>query len=149
MAIMDLMDFSQTTLPPTTTCQVYIDARPNPGKSATKDPAVLQALWDNCGTATIEVIAAGAVTLAALWEAAFTLSGASNNSAWLKKVYDGPKNLQPIYEDLGLLRSLHLQFLGQSDLPGSDAPVNPPPPPSTKKAAKKLAKKAAKKSREK
>ena len=36
----------------------------------------------------------------------------------------------PIYENKELLRSLHLHYLGQADLPGSDAPKNPPAPTS-------------------
>jgi hypothetical protein len=146
MAVMDLMNFCHQALPPETICDVYNKAHPGVGKSATKDPAVLKALWDNCGQATIEVIAAGAVTLAAIWQAAWTASGASSGTTWLTKTYDGAKDLQPIYEDLAFLRSLHLQYLGQADLPGSDAPVNPPAPPAAGGAAKKLpAKKAPKK----
>jgi hypothetical protein len=38
----------------------------------------------------------------------------------------------PIYEDKGFLRSLHLEYLKQDDLPGSDAPKNPPQPPTAK-----------------
>jgi hypothetical protein len=143
MAAMDLMHFCHQTLPPETICQVYNDARPGAGKSATKSAAVLKALWDNCGPATIEVIAAGAVTLAAIWEAAWKASGASSNATWLTTTYDGPKDLMPIYEDQNFLRSLHLQYLGQADLPGSDAPANPPPPPAAQTPAKRGAKKRA------
>jgi hypothetical protein len=147
MVVMDLMNFCHQALPPETICDVYNKAHPGAGKSATKDPAVLKALWDNCGQATIEVIAAGAVTLAAIWQAAWTASGASSGMAWLTKTYAGAKDLQPIYEDLGFLRSLHLQYLGQADLPGSDAPVNPPAPPAAGGGANKPpAKKAPKKS---
>jgi hypothetical protein len=147
MVVMDLMNFCHQALPPETICDVYNKAHPGAGKSATKDPAVLKALWDNCGQPTIEVIAAGAVTLAAIWQAAWTASGASSGMAWLTKTYAGAKDLQPIYEDLGFLRSLHLQYLGQADLPGSDAPVNPPAPPAAGGGANKPpAKKAPKKS---
>jgi hypothetical protein len=128
-AAMDLMIFAQKMLPPETICQIYNDARPGGGKGVTNAPAVLDALWENCGEQTIEVIAAGAVTLGAIWAAAWKLSGASEGSTWLTKVYDGAKDLMPIYEDKDFLRSLHLAYLGQSDLPGSDAPQNPPPPP--------------------
>ena len=126
---MDLMIFAQQTLPPETICQIYNDARPGGGKSATKAAAVLDALWENCGEQTIEVIAAGAVTLGAIWAAAWELSGASDDSAWLTTVFDGTEDLMPIYEDRDFLRSLHLAYLGQDDLPGSDAPQNPPAPP--------------------
>jgi hypothetical protein len=128
-AVMDLMIFAQKTLPPETICQIYNDARPGGGKSATKAAAVLDALWENCGEQTIEVIAAGAVTLGAIWAAAWKLSAASEGSAWLTKVFDGANDLMPIYEEKDFLRSLHLPYLGQDDLPGSDAPQNPPPPP--------------------
>jgi hypothetical protein len=128
-AVMGLMIFAQKTLPPETICQIYNDARPGGGKSATKAAAVLDALWENCGEQTIEVIAAGAVTLGAIWAAAWKLSGASEGSAWLTKVFDGVNDLMPIYEEKDFLRSLHLPYLGQDDLPGSDAPQNPPPPP--------------------
>jgi hypothetical protein len=128
-AAMDLMIFAQDTLPPKTICQIYNGARPGGGKSATKAAAVLDALWANCGEQTIEVIAAGAVTLGAIWAAAWKLSGASEESPWLTKVFDGAKELMPIYEKKGFLPSLHLTYLGQADLPGSDAPQNPPPPP--------------------
>jgi hypothetical protein len=137
MAVMDLMNFCHEALPPETICKVYNDARPTAGKSATKDAAVLKALWDNCGEATIEVIAAGAVTLAAIWQAAWIASGAPSNASWLTKVYDGNKDLLPIYEDSKFLRSLHMQYLGQVDLPGSDAPTTPPPPPTPKTTTKK------------
>lgn len=142
MCVMDLMHFCHEALPPETICDVYNKARTGSGKSATKNPAVLKALWDNCGDATIEVIAAGAVTLAAIWQSAWTASGAASNTAWLTKTYDGKKELLPIYEDKNFLRSVHLQYLGKADLPGSDAPVNPPDPPAPKKSAKKKAKKA-------
>jgi hypothetical protein len=75
-----------------------------------------------------------------MWSAAWKLSGASKTSPWLKKVYDGTGDLMPLYEKKGFLRSLHLKYLGQEDLPGSDAPQDPPQPPSTapkKKPAKK------------
>jgi hypothetical protein len=128
-AAMDLMIFAQKTLPPETICQTYNEARPGGGKSATKAAAVLDALWDKCGEQITEVIAAGAVTLGAIWAAAWKLSGASEGSAWLTKVFDGANDLMPIYEEKDFLRSLHLSYLGQDDLPGSDAPQNPPPPP--------------------
>jgi hypothetical protein len=137
MAVMDLMNFCQQALPPETICNVYNEARPGASKSATKNPAVLKALWDNCGEATIEVIAAGAVTLAAIWEAAWTVSGASSGAAWLTTTYDGDKDLRPIYEDKNFLRSLHLTYLGQDDLPGSDAPADPPAPPAAKTPGRK------------
>lgn len=128
-AAMDLMVFAQNTLAPETICDVYTEARPGEHRSDTKAPAVLDALWEKCGKQTVEVIAAGAVTLAALWAAAWELSGASDDSAWLTTVFDGAKDLMPIYEAKEFLRSLHLTYLGQDDLPGSDAPRNPPPTP--------------------
>jgi hypothetical protein len=103
------------------------------------------------------VIAAGAVTLAAIWQAAWTVSGASSSARWITNTYDGTKDLMPIYEDKNFLRSLHLPYLSQADLPGSDAPINPPSPPVPKtpakknpgkKAAKEPAKKVAKKARQ-
>ena len=103
MAVMDLMNFCHQALPPETICNVYNKAHTSGGKSATKSPAVLKALWDNCGEATIEVIAAGAVTLAAIWQAAWTLSGVSGNTGWLTTTYDGDKQLLPVYEDTGFL----------------------------------------------
>jgi hypothetical protein len=135
MAVMDLMDFCQQALPPQTICNVYNEARPGSGKSATKSPTVLKALWDNCGEATIEVIAAGAVTLAALWEAAWEAAG-SPSPFWLSKVYNGEPDLRLVYEDKNFLRSLHMPYLGQDDLPGSDAPKNPPPPAAVKQSGK-------------
>ncbi len=129
-ATMDLMSFCHDTLPPETICQIYNDARPGSHKSATKDKAVLKALWDNCGEPTIVVIAAGAVTLAALWEAAWQLGKSHGDAPWLSTAYDGAADLQPIYEDTAFLRSLHLAYLGQADLPGSNAPTNPLPPPA-------------------
>jgi hypothetical protein len=146
-AVMDLMSFCHQTLPPETICNVYNQARPGTGKSASKNPAVLKALWDNCGEATIEVIAAGAVTLAAIWQAVWTIAKAKDTTPWLAKVYDGTTNLMPVYEQKDFLPSLHLQYLGQSELPGSDAPKTPVPPPATKTAAKKTAKKATKKTK--
>jgi hypothetical protein len=130
MAVMDLMNFCHTTLTPETICEVYNNARPGTHKSASKDKKVLDALWDHCGQQTIEVIAAGAVTLAAIWQAAWELAGQPDDSAWLSKSYDGTTDLMPIYEEENFLRSLHLQYLGKDDLPGSDAPTEPPPPPS-------------------
>jgi hypothetical protein len=130
MAVMDLMIFAQQTLPPETICQTYNDARPGAHKSATKDKAVIAALWEACGEATIEVIAAGAVTLGAIWQAAWNLSGAGQDADWHMATFDGANKLMAIYENTDFLRSLHLPYLGQSDLPGSDAPEDPPPPPS-------------------
>lgn len=130
MAAMDLMIFAQKTLPPETLCRTYDEVRPGTHKSATKDTAVIEALWQNCGEATIEVIAAGAVTLGAIWQAAWRLSGAAKDAEWLTKAFNGPKELMPIYQNKEFLPSLHLPYLGQADLPGSDAPKNPPRPPS-------------------
>jgi hypothetical protein len=130
MAAMDLMVFAQKTLPPETICQTYNGARPGTSKSATKNKAVLDALWQHCGQATIEVIAAGAVTLGAIWEAAWKLSRSVEGSKWLTRTFDGTTDLMPLYEDRAFLRSLHLGYLGQADLPGSDAPKDPPPPPA-------------------
>jgi hypothetical protein len=79
MAVMDLMLFAQKTLPPKTICEVYSKANPN-ATHASKNAAVIDALWDGCGEQTIEVIAAGAVTLGALWQAAWTISGADASS---------------------------------------------------------------------
>ncbi len=130
MAVMDLMNFCHEALPPETICQVYNHARPGAHKSATKDKAVLDALWNQCGQATIEVIAAGAVTLGAIWQAAWTIAGKPDSTPWLATTFDGTQDLMGVYENKQFLRSLHLQFLGQADLPGSDAPANPPAPPS-------------------
>jgi hypothetical protein len=134
-AVMDLMIFAHKTLPPETICRTYNQARPDGHTSATKDKTVLDALWNACGEQTIEVIAAGAATLAAIWQAAWDLSGASAQAAWLKKKFNGTKDLMPVYEDLSFLRSIHLNYMGQGDLPGSDAPKNPPPLPSGAGAA--------------
>jgi len=122
MAVMDLMNFCHNALPPESICEVYNQARPGAHKSATKDKQVLAALWDHCGQATVEVIAAGAVTLGAIWQAAWTLAGKPDATPWLATTYDGTKDLMPIYEDKKFLISLHLQYLGKADLPGSDAP---------------------------
>ena len=89
------------------------------------------------------MIAAGAVTLAAIWQAAWTASGASSSTSWLSTTYDGAKDLMPIYEGDRFLRSLHLPYLGQADLPGSDAPVTPPSPPPAKTPTKTPTKKSA------
>ncbi|MBA3914326.1 MAG: hypothetical protein H0X25_10860, partial [Acidobacteriales bacterium] len=129
MTIMDLMNFCHTVLPPEKICEVYNQARPGLHKSATKSSQVLDALWAQCGQETIEVIAAGAVTLAAVWQAAYSASGQSDTAGWLSETFDGTRDLMPIYEEQDFLRSLHLEFLGQSDLPGSDAPDQPPTPP--------------------
>lgn len=131
MAVFDLMKYCHQVLPPETICQVYNQARPGSHKSATKAKAVVDALWAQCGEATIEVIAAGAVTLGAIWQAAWELSGTVKNRAWLSTAFDGSKDLMPIYEDTGFLPSLHLAYLGQGDLPGSSAPQNPPRPPAS------------------
>ncbi len=130
MAAMDLMIFAQKTLPPETICQIYNDARPGTHKSATNAKAVLDALWQNCGQATIEVIAAGAVTLGAIWDAAWNASGAAESSEWLTTTFDGANDLMPVYERKDFLKSLHLPYMGVADLPGSDAPKNPLPTPA-------------------
>jgi hypothetical protein len=143
MAVMDLMLFAQKTLPPKTICEVYSKANPN-ATHASKNAAVIDALWDGCGEQTIEVIAAGAVTLGALWQAAWTISGADASSLPATAFTD-QQAIIDIYEDKGFLTSLHLPYLGQKDLPGSDAPENPPPPPAQKTAAKKGRKRAVKK----
>jgi hypothetical protein len=155
MAVMDLMLFAQKTLPPQSICEVYNKVNPN-ATHASKNAAVIDALWDSCGEHTIEVIAAGAVTLGALWQAAWTISGAEASSLPATAFTD-QQAIIDIYEDKGFLTSLHLPYLGQKDLPGSDAPVKPPPPPAQKTGAKKgrksvvkkITKKASKKSRKK
>jgi hypothetical protein len=146
MAVMDLMLFAQKTLPPETICNAYNRANPN-ATHPSKNAAVIDALWEECGQQTIEVIAAGAITLGALWQAAWTISGAQTSSIPAKAFTDQQAIIE-IYEDKEFLPSWHLPYLGQKDLPGSDAPENPPQPPAKKTLAKKRAKtvkKAAKK----
>jgi hypothetical protein len=135
MAVMDLMSFCHTVLPPERICEIYNAARPGTPKSATKDKAILGALWDQCGQETIEVIAAGAVTLAAIWQAAWNLAGLKKAPSWVGTTYEGTKNLMPVYEDPKFLISLHLQYLSVAQLPGSNALTNPPQPPQKKGAA--------------
>lgn len=137
LAVMDLMLYAQKTLPPETICNAYNSADPN-ATHATKNTAVIDALWDACGEQTIQVIAAGAITLGALWQAAWTITGADPSSLPAEPFTD-KQAITDIYEDPDFLRSLHLTYLGQKDLPGSDAPDNPPSPPAQKTPAKKAA----------
>jgi hypothetical protein len=112
MAAVELMRRSQTALPPETICRSY--DRVHPGtKSPTKRPEVLDALWADCGTGTIQCIADGIRVLASLWEAAFA-------SAADKSPFEGAQksaDLMAVYEDQKFLPSLHLSGFTAADLP--------------------------------
>ena len=126
-AVMDLMKYCHELLPPETICKIYYGARTGTGKSATKNPAVLKALWDQSGAATIECIAAGAVTLGAIWNAVWTIAKPSASVSWLNTSFVGETDILPIYEAKDFLPSVHMPYFGADDLPGSNAP-NPARP---------------------
>ena len=145
MAVMDLMIFAQQTLPPETICQTYNDARPGAHKSATKDKAVIAALWETCGEATIEVIAAGAVTLGAFGRQPGTSLAAGTMRLGLRRPLTAPTTLMAIYENTRFPAIASPSYLGQADLPGSDAPEDPPEPPSGGHAPERAATTSTKK----
>ena len=148
-AVMDLMKYCHEILPPETICNVYNSARTGTGKSATKNPAVLKAMWDQTGAATIECIAAGAVTLGAIWNAVWSIAKPGASIPWLNTTFVGEPAIREIYEAKDFLPSVHLPYFGADDLPGSNAPNPAKPLPSLKVAAKKApaGKTAAKKTK--
>lgn len=147
-AVMDLMKYCHELLPPETICNVYNEARTGTGKSATKNPDVLKALWDQTGVATIECIAAGAVTLAAIWNAVWIIAKPGTSVGWLKTTFVGEPDIRTIYEAKDFLPSVHLPYFGRADLPDSNAPDPAKPLPAqkseTKPAARKVVAKKAK-----
>ena len=65
------MDFSARTIAPSELCDRYIEL----GGGSSRP--VVQGLWDTFGGRTATLMGAGANTLAATWQAALSVSGAS------------------------------------------------------------------------
>jgi hypothetical protein len=130
--VVNLMRRAAKRLEPTDICGVYDNAGGGAGA------AVIKALWDSCGVATIACIADGARTLAKLWDAAYAAGGKKFSGAV------SPARLKTIYEAKTFLPSLHLANLDPKDypLPKGTAAANAPAP---KKPAKPKAPTARKK----
>jgi hypothetical protein len=113
VAVVRLMDRTARSLPPTELIEAF--ARTQVGRSTqgpTVTQAVLAALWDDVGSATVKVMADGTRTLAAIWEAAFAAGkGTTTIPATKAKAVD-PSALQTLYEDPDFVRSLDLDHIG-------------------------------------
>ncbi len=101
-AVLTLMDFSARTIPPTELCDRYIEL----GGGMSKP--VVQGLWDSFGDRTAILMGAGANALAATWEAAVAVSGATLPAA---ETFT-EEALAAIYQNPAFVPSLTLNDIG-------------------------------------
>lgn len=102
---LELMARAQAKIPPQELVEFYIDAG---GK---KSVAVADALWDEYGEATAELMADGAHTLAGVWASAWSVGkGSAIAQSKLKAVPE--KTLIKLYKDKDFVRSLDLDRIG-------------------------------------
>jgi len=112
-AVVELMRRCAAVLPPETICNSFNAAHPG-HTSPTKVVAVLDTLWEDCGTGTIQCIADGIRVLASLWESAF------ENAAGGGAKFKGKRKhatLQKLYEEPTFLESKLIEDLTKTDLP--------------------------------
>lgn len=101
-AVVTLMDFAARTLSPGELCDRYIAL----GSGGAKP--VIQGLWDTFGDRTATLMAAGANTLAATWEAALAVSGVTLPGA---ETFS-EQALAVIYQDTAFVPSFTLDEIG-------------------------------------
>lgn len=91
-AVVELMQRTIKTLPPTEVLEVYDRVR-GPEQSA--------ALWADLGDRTMDCMADGAATLATIWQSAWTAGGGDAKGAFTKKVLAEPidqERLKALYD---------------------------------------------------
>jgi hypothetical protein len=101
LLILQLMSRAQQRIPPDVLVEFFVDAG---GK---KTVAMADALWDEFGGATAELMAHGAHTLAAIWESAWEV-GRGRNIAEAKLKIIPESTLSKLYLQKGFVRSLDL-----------------------------------------
>ena len=99
MAAMDLMIFAQKTLPQRPFAGLTMRFVRAPTRARRRTRRSVRRFGRTAERRLLEVIAAGAVTLGAMWQAAWRLSGAAEDAEWLTKAFNGEKELMPIYEN--------------------------------------------------
>ncbi len=102
LALISLMDFSAKTIAPAELCDRYIALG-----GGTSRP-VVEGLWASFGPRTATLMGAGANTLAATWEAALAVSGASLPTA----TTFSEAELAAIYQDPAFVASFTLDQIG-------------------------------------
>lgn len=105
IAIIELMDRTAQTIPPHALVDAYVDAG---GKSTV---GVQDALWEDFGDRTIQVMADGARVLAAIWAGAWAAGSGNANIGQPGKV--APRELTKLYRRKTFVESLDLDHIGQ------------------------------------
>jgi len=100
------------TIDPRELVNAYAATQTGQTKNPTHNHAVLDALWQQFGGATIHVLADGAVTLARIWEAAWVEAGAEQRFTPAHLVALDRDALRALYQDPGFVPSLDLDGIG-------------------------------------
>ena len=108
-AVIHLMDRTAAAIDPLALVNAYAAVSTGPTDTS---PAVTTALWDQFGQPTINVVADGIRTLAAIWTGAWTAAG--GEAAFAPDLLTGrdPKALQNLYESPDFVPSLDLDHIG-------------------------------------
>ena len=112
VAVVRLMDRTAGRVDPETLVMAYAATQiGRTTKNPTSNQTVTTALWEQFGAGTILNMADGALTLAMIWEAAWSVGGGKSHTNWDVSAVDRDK-LQDLYEDTGFVESLDLDHIG-------------------------------------
>lgn len=108
-AVIQLMDRTAAAIDPLALVNAYAAVSTGPTDTS---PTVTTALWDQFGQPTINVVADGIRTLAAIWTGAWTAAG--GEEAFGPETLTGrdPQALQNLYESPDFVPSLDLDHIG-------------------------------------
>jgi len=112
VAVVQLMDRAAHAIDAMALVEAYAATQTGQTKNPTHNHAVLDALWQQFGDATIDVLADGAVTLAQIWEAAWVEAGAEQRFGPGQLVGIDRDALRALYEDPGFVPSIDLDGIG-------------------------------------
>ncbi|MGO4594325.1 hypothetical protein AB4Z18_10955 [Leifsonia sp. 2TAF2] len=110
-AVVQLMDRSAKAVDPLTLVTAYAKVAKKPDDDSV---AVTDALWKAFGTRTVGLLADGALTLAMIWQSAWTAAGGDSAFAPADLAAIDRAALQHLYEDPGYVPSLILDTIGPS-----------------------------------
>lgn len=109
VAVVQLMDRSATSIDPHDLVTSYAAVATKPGDDTL---AVTDALWSRFGEHTIRLLVDGALTLAAIWQSAWTVADGDSTFAGVPLTAVDQDVLQALYEDPGFVPSLVLDGIG-------------------------------------
>jgi len=109
VAVLHLMDRTAQAIDPKTLVEAYAAVATRPDDTS---PPVTTALWNQFGQPTIEVLADGIGTLAAIWTGAWTAGGGEDGIDPAALTARDPAVLQALYQDPGFVPSLDLDQIG-------------------------------------